>query len=585
MKNNLIRKTCLSTILALLLAGNLLYAQNTSVISTTEFRTALDLYSDSRYDEAYSLFIGINTAEAQLFASKCSYALSRFQESITIADRISRNTDGELKNEAIYLMSLSHFQLGDFPSALKLLKSISDMPDSMLKQEVQKLYLSINNYLSYNQRILVLESNVDIDLKKQVVLDHYNRYPREHALKLIDLLSRKDRDTNYSNLRQVAGNLPIAPGLPLKSIQIPDGTVINVGVLLPSFDLDPDDKAVSRALFNGFLIAVDAFNRQNVAQKIRIHYLNSDRIRDNLQREIRAFKEKHQISAFFGPLFSDDVARIESLSQELGVPFIAPLANTYRLKNPNSYIYQVNPSFEERGRITARLAVETLGLQKFGVMTEKNSHGETDALSFAIEIENLGGEVRKIIIEDFESTGYFVGDHTPWFANSNELIDTTRYVADMLDAVYLPFTGEAASTLLNLTLTGLETFLPEYVVLGNDEMSYLNHSVQRTRRLNMIYTSTFFLEEGTETAANFRSDYLNRTGLSPGSFSYIGFDIGKFFTGFLSQIKNPDDFKLFLPYYAPYHGISTSIYFGDSNSNSMLNMYQITPTGSIIVGN
>jgi len=181
--------------------------------------------------------------------------------------------------------------------------------------------------------------------------------------------------------------------------------------------------------------------------------------------------------------------------------------------------------------------------------------------------------------------GYFVGDHTPWFSNNRALIDTTRYVADTLDAVYLPFTGEAASTLLNLTLTGLETFQPDYVILSNEEINYLTHSIERMRRLSMVYTSTFNLKEGTEIAANFRYDYLNRTGSNPGSYSYIGYDIGKFFTELISRIKNPDDFKIFLPSFPPYEGISTSIHFGNSNSNGLLKMYKITPNGSVNIGN
>jgi ABC-type branched-subunit amino acid transport system substrate-binding protein len=482
-------------------------------------------------------------------------------------------------------MALSYYQKGDFSKSLEILDEILSNAESGLQKEAIDTINSILGYLSFNQRLNILNSNVKVELKRKVVVGYFQRYPREKALELLDALIRSDAANNYSSQRQIARNLQDLAQIPITSVQVPEGTIINIGLLLPSFDFDPEDKEVSRALYNGFLIAVDAFNRQNTTQKIRVHYLNTDRIRDNMIHEIRSFQKKNSISAFIGPLFSEEVIRVESLSKELNIPFIAPLANSFRLNDYDGLIYQVNPSFEERGIITARLAVEKLGLQKFGIMVEKGTHGEIDAQSFANEIENLGGEVVRFINEDFESTGYFVGDHTPWFANNNALVDTTRFVADTLDAVYLPFTGDAASTLMNLTLTGLETFQPDYIVISNEEINYLNHSVERMRRLNMMYSSTFNLNEGSEVAINFRYDYLNRTGLNPNTYAYIGYDIGKYYTDIISRIKNPDDFKLFVAAFEPFQGISTSIYFGNFNSNSLLKLYQLTPNGSILIGN
>lgn len=584
MKYSFLRIICILLVVELCFAQNMV-AQNTTTDHKSDFLSALDLYSDNRFQDAYSIFIRINTAESQLFAAKCSYALSRFDESLSLASIVSGNSEGDIRDEAIYIRSLSYYQKGKYPESLENLGLILSNPGSGWHKEANHTKNSILDYLSFNQRLAILDSNVPMELKRQIVTNHYQRYPREMALLLLDTLNRSDRDNNYSSHRQIARNLPVEAQLPKSPMQVPEGTIINVGIVLPSFDFDPEDKEVSRAIYNGFLIAIDAFNRQNTYQKIKVHYLNTDRIRDNMIREIKSFQEKHQIATFIGPLFSEDVVRVESLSKELKIPFIAPLANSFRLNESNGLIYQVNPSFEERGKITARLAVEKLGLMKFGIMVERGTHGEIDAQSFASEVEQLGGEVLRFINEDFGSLGYFVGDHTPWFANNNALVDTTRFVADTLDAVYLPFTGEAASTLMNLTLTGLETFQPDYVVLSNDEINYLNHSVERMSRLNMMYSSTFNLNEGSEIAVNFRYDYLNRTGLNPNSYAYIGYDIGKYYTDIITRLKNPDDFKILLASIPPFQGISTSIYFGDANSNGSLKLYQLTPHGSILINN
>src|SRR5690606_29475447 len=121
----------------------------------------------------------------------------------------------------------------------------------------------------------------------------------------------------------------------------------------------------------------------------------------NLEADIREYKEKYNIVAFYGPLFSEDVVRLAGLAERLKVPFLAPLANTYNLRNDNEFIFQINPSFETRGTKTAQLAVNELNLRRFGVMVEKGTDGEEDARAFATEVEALGGEIVKFVSEDF----------------------------------------------------------------------------------------------------------------------------------------------------------------------------------------
>src|SRR5690606_5295649 len=107
-----------------------------------------------------------------------------------------------------------------------------------------------------------------------------------------------------------------------------------------------------------------------------------------------------------------------------------------------------------------------------------------------------------------------------------------------------------------------------------------DHSRDRLRRLNMMYTtSSTNIQEGTEEVINFKDDYVNRSGVEPNTFSYLGYDIGKYYLNAISQIANPDDFTIFLSHLEPFNGVSTSIKFGDDNSNDALNLYQITIDG------
>ena len=64
--------------------------------------------------------------------------------------------------------------------------------------------------------------------------------------------------------------------------------------------------------------------------------------------------------------------------------------------------------------------------------------------------------------------------------------------------------------------------------------------------------------------------------MQPNTFSYLGYDIGTYYLEAISQIANPDDFLLFLPYLDSFSGISTTINIGHDNSNNALNLFRLS---------
>ena len=552
-----------------------------SVSDQIIFENALELYDNGQFQEAIVLFKEDDSPVSQLFLAKSYFALGKNSETEIISQRLSNLPDIEIQLEANYLLSLVFIGKKQFAKAINVLSEallLSENYNNSILRDIRELQLRVIDYLSYSQRIDVIRTVTDTSLRNKIILDYYSIYPFDQATRLLEELRRIDSSVNILDHLNRAATQEIEINNRFKR-GYPTGNIINIGVLLPSFEQSLNEKSVSRGLYNGLLISVDEFNRNNTDRKVKLHYIDSDKIANNLRSGLQQAKEDLNIDVIIGPLFSEQVEELSNFVDRLEIPFIAPLANTFNISRGQDYILQINPSFESRGRQTARIAINSLHLQKFGVMTEKGTHGETDATAFANEITELGGEITYFFAEDFASSGYYVGDHTPFFANDQALVDTTLFVLDTLDAVYLPYTGEVAGTLLNLTLTGLEQYNPQYVVLGNDEMMYVDHPRERLRRLNMMYTSSSTIQEGTEEVTNFRFDYQNRSGLEPNTFSYLGYDIGTYYLKAISQIANPDDITIFLPYLDPFNGISTSISFGNDNSNDALNLFQLSVDG------
>lgn len=573
----------LFTILILLTQWSLAVSQSSS---DAQFRNALQLYSDGRYTEVIEALRSSPESRAVLFSAKSEYALGNFSAALSKSRSLQSDGNSSIKSEGMLILALAQFQTKDFAGSLNTLDQLLLDTDSSLDKTIvdQARYYKANlvNSLSYNQRIQALGSVRNLDTKRSLVLDSYSRYPKNLADELFRQLARNDREFDQSSYQRLVSQLSDVAKLPSK-VSYMNGSIINIGVLLPSFKTDATNRSVSRGLHNGVLIAIDEYNRTHSNRKVQVHFIEAESLTssslDQIERQLRSL----HIDALIGPLFSEQVRDVGNMANKLGIPVFAPLANTFERTSQMGYVFQINPTFASRGESTARLAFEKLGLRKAGVMVEAGTQGENDARAFVKTFTELGGEVPYLFVEDFARMGYFVGEHTPWFASNKSLVDTTQYNVQTLDVVYFPFTGEVAGTLLNLTLTGLEAYNPNYIVLGNEEMAYIDHSADRLRKLKMMYTGTSNIEQSTEKVQNFRFDYLNRSGIDPNTFSYLGYDIGKYYLWALDQIGNPDDFMIFSSALPLYTGIGNSVYFGSDRNNQALLLFEITNQGSRVI--
>jgi ABC-type branched-subunit amino acid transport system substrate-binding protein len=579
-------KYALSFIVAIGLAFGtvVLQAQSSTQITSSTFEEALKLYENNSYHEAIPLFEQTEGSVSKLFLAKSYYAVGLYRKAIETATPLSTQPPVSIVNEAQFVRALSHFQLKEFNRSLELLNHLGENAISdEVRSEATKLQNSIIEYLSYNQRVSALRNIRNPQMREELVLSHTNKYTTVQARELLQILSQSNSGVNYSSKISEIERRPIFFEGPPSFKDAPHGTIYRVGVLLPSFENDSDDKTVSSGLYNGILLAVDAFNRGNLHKKVILYYADSQAGRSVASQATYLIEEKG-VDAIIGPLFSEEVSAVAKVAESYKIPVLAPLANTISFDERSNYIYQINPSFESRGRKIARFLVEELNMYRFGVIVESGTLGAVEARAFKQEAESLGAEVPLFFEENFASRGYYLGDILPWFTNNPALItDTTKYVADSLEAVYLPFTGDAAPTLLDLALTGLQAFSPDYPIISNEELNYLTHSSQRVRFLKMIYADTFFLSEGSEEATNFRFDYRNRTGYAPNTFSYIGYDIASFYLDLLEQFKNPDSVRDYLEFAPQFDGIATSILFGNTNINQSLQFFRIGSQESRIV--
>lgn len=551
----------------------------------SELQSALELYSVGRYRDALAMLTESTDSRSILVSAKSYYAIGDFSNSTNLSRSLLADTNILIKSEAQLILAMSLYQQRDYAGALNTIDQVlsSDFSSqSSIQRQASQFKEELLNSLSHRQRMDSVGKIRSETTRRSLVTDYFDRYPRELAAQLVQQLSRYDSNIETSRFQSRIDNLDSNPKLPVNPTYV-TGSIINLGILLPSFDTDATNKSVSRGLYNGVLIAVDEYNRTHSDRKIQLHYIETEQLPRNSLDQVNRKLESLGIDAIIGPLFSEQVRDVSSMARRLGIPVLAPLANTFERTDHMDMVFQMNPTFESRGESTARIAFEELNVRKVGVMAESGTQGENEARAFVQRFTELGGEVPYLFIENFAEMGYFVGEHTPWFASNQALVDSTEFVVDTLDAVYFPFTGEVAGTLLNLTLTGLEAYNPDYYILGNDEMAYIEHSAERLRVLNLMYTGTSYLDQSTTEVQNFRFDYLNRSGVDPNTFSYLGYDLAKYYLWAIDLIGNPDDFMIFSTSLEHYNGISNSIYFGSDRNNQALHLFEVTSQGSKIL--
>jgi ABC-type branched-subunit amino acid transport system substrate-binding protein len=549
---------------------------------TDNLSRGIDEYRNHNFDEAIRLLTQINNPVARLFLAKSYYGLGQFNNALPIAESLSVQPPVEIAQEARYLRALIHYQNKEFDDSLILLNSISrDSTNPELAENAEKFKSSILDYLSFHQRLGILQHINDTKLRESLVLPFLSYYTRSESRQLLSELARHNRQSNYSDYVSLIDQLEThLISLPKVRPSVPPGTVYRIGVMLPGFTESESDLPVSRGLFGGVMIAADRYNRTNSDSKVQVVFIDTDDFREQTGEAFLSLVDEYQVDFIIGPLFSGQVSQIAPLANRRQIPTFAPLANTLSLAENNRYVYQLNPSFQARGQEFARFLVEDAKRNRIGVITERSTNAEIEARAFRAKAEELGAQVPLFFSEDFASMGYSVSHVLPWFSNDSTLIDTLQYRADSLDAVFLSFSGDAAEILLDLSLTGLEAYRPDYLILSNETMIYLDHDLDRIRRMKLIYADTYFLQESDEQIINLFYDYRNRIGSEPNIFSWIAYDLADFLLKHVEIVGNPDNLIRNMPLFEPWYGVATTIHFSENQMNQSLQFFRLTDAGT-----
>jgi len=168
---------------------------------------------------------------------------------------------------------------------------------------------------------------------------------------------------------------------------------VKIGVVLPLFEDSGDDskKQLGNEILDGMKFALNEYNKTATA---KVSLITSDTKRDPTLTKalITGFGEDNSVSCVIGPVFSSELSEITDDGLLYKLPVISPTATGDNLAEEHNYIYQLNPSYEVRGKLMADYMFKELAMRKFAVIYEE-SYGANFRKYFEEETAKLGGKI------------------------------------------------------------------------------------------------------------------------------------------------------------------------------------------------
>lgn len=582
-----------------------LHAQTHSTFEQDRFADGLSHYRNLNYERAAEAFRDAQLLpESRLMLGNTLFKLNQMAEAEEILESLRSDQLGELSEESGYSLALVHFANRHIARGLELLTSLETTFDPQLAERARETALIWSAFLTLNQRIQALDQTTDYKTQLLLLETGIDIHHRDEARQLITKalqLGMNRQDTNALRNRldnRIARNTSgrtVQNGLTV--FEVPEGFVYRIAVVLPQQKRADDAFAVSRAMYNGLLLAVSEFNRSETDTQIELRLLDNENAThdstletrsDRFYRNISTQLENWQPDLIFGPLFSEEAAILARIGRTFEVPVLAPLANSEDMTNRNPWIFQLNPTFRERGRLMAEIAIQYLGHRKISILVDANSIGVTEAEAFRQRALELGAEIPYYIKEDFQSQRFDMSPYSRLFTSDPLLLNLDEdELEDFLmswtqsDALFMPVTGNAGRTIIDLMMTQLMALRSNVQLIGSQEFGGMNLNQQAARRFRIVYSEVFDKDPSDQRSDIFIQDFRNAYGTAPDMFATIGYDSGIFITQVLALSANPEQIRQAIQLHEGYRGIGKRFDFRNSQINNALIPQQFDRNGFV----
>ncbi len=342
--------------------------------------------------------------------------------------------------------------------------------------------------------------------------------------------------------------------------------VIRLGIALP---LSTNEIAITRSLFSGIQLAVDAYNQMN-EQKIKIIFRDTENTPEGARFAANSLVEEG-VSVILGPLFSEQVHAVARVTEEHETVVMAPLATDKSLTDGRRYVFQVNSTLAERGRAIAREAIDYLEIDAIGILEEAG--------------DEVSSEMARGFMEELEANGsrpsftYQVEKSFDW-SRLSELIERDTLLASegIFFSVYHDDQREA-SRIVESGVSSLQSVGLTPIILGPSPWLSLNIA-RLGAEMKVFYVDVEYPNTKIKARRFIHAYRQSNEGDEPDQLAYMGYDITSLILEYLWEGSDLADRLLNAPLY---EGVGMRIQFGEQRNNMALYFFEHTPLGPQLV--
>lgn len=526
----------------------------------------IQLFNSGDFDRALIIFDQVDSDQAAYYTGRIYFNQGEYLKAISALSKASESDEFSL--EAGYALALSHFQLGNNAKALEILFRLKEgSRTGAVGRDASYFYRDLVNFLSLKERYEAFRSSENEQIRFDLVRSAFGKVDLGSAKALMlayknSLPDSLSQDTQSFD-EALQDSLSYAQAFGSRTYPLaPKGMTYNVAVTLPAFEPDEAQYEISQSLYFGIQLAFERFNAEKTDKKVFLTYRDTGSDPAQGSEIFNDLIWNEQVDAVIGPLFSEVALAYAALADEYQIPLITPLSNSSDLLKNSRYIFQLNPNFEVQGRAIGEYAVQYLEVDTVAIIAEKDTYGEQSALAFRDVMRENDVEVVKYFVRDLASTGYDIQDFTQILDPD---FDTLRTYT--IDAIYAPFTGSVAPTLINGLLTQVEAYRSESILLGSGEWSDIELSSLLQENNPVFYTETLSSGSSDSLKTQFETEYRLRFGTEPTRFSFIGYDAANVVLKALDQVHNPVLLPEGLRNLRNYRGFATEVSFDGGQVN------------------
>jgi ABC-type branched-subunit amino acid transport system substrate-binding protein len=349
--------------------------------------------------------------------------------------------------------------------------------------------------------------------------------------------------------------------------------------------------------------------------------------------QIKRLGKSTNILAIIGPILSENVVIAATIADMYQIPLITPTATETGIAAIGENIFQLNPDLAYRGEAMANFAVDSLGLEKFAILSPADSYGKQLSDAFTSTVDRLGGrvvaqqwyydvpedlgeqfkrirkaawkikeqeEMKKDEIISAQDTDYVeidtmkldrpfrfeeltvpeIEDESLLQEKEEEITmsseDSLKVPLNTIDALYLPIHTEYIPYIApQFAFYNLQTQL-----LGNDDWYDKGQIQEHSSYIqNLIFATDYYMDSNSKSFLEFSSRFEEATGRSLTRISIYGYETMKYIlktinSGYVSR----ELLRKNLANSAPFKGVIRDIYFQNEKSrvNSAMFLIQVS---------